>query len=98
MFAIVGEATPLTQKVISADRGAAGAPGDRRVIGRRGRRDRDAVPNEDRVIADQNLLDDESDDSLPFQNVERVSAASRSRARNAVRVSANLKNIARSSA
>ena len=39
---------------------------------RRPRGNGDAVTNRDRVVADENLLDEESDDPLPFQDVERL--------------------------
>src|SRR5579863_4258098 len=79
MFDNNGEITPLTQKVISRDRGTLGAArGRRHVFWRRGRSDRDAMPNDDCIVADEHLLDDETDDALPFQDVERVGRVTQS--------------------
>jgi hypothetical protein len=72
--------TPLTQKVISGSRAAFETPGGRRrAVGWGRRRERDAVPNDDRVVADQNVLDDESHDALPFRDIESVGGAAQSR-------------------
>ena len=43
---------------------------------RRGHRpDGDAMPDDDRVVADEDFLDDEAHDSLPLDDVKRVGGA-----------------------
>ena len=72
--------TPRTQKVISADWTSGDRMG-RRQAARRGwwRAGRDAVPDEDGVITDQNLLDDEAHDALTLEGVECISSAAQPR-------------------
>src|SRR6516162_11128101 len=75
-FASSGESTPLTQKVISGRGATFGAPRARRhAVRRRRRGNRDAMPDNDGVVADQDLLDDEAHDVLPFDDVKRISSA-----------------------
>ena len=50
--------------------GVAGRTGTR---WRRSRGNGNAVANHDRVVADENLLDEESHDPLPLRNFERLS-------------------------
>src|SRR5882757_10492377 len=74
-----GDITPLTQKVILRIWGTPGVPsGGWRAAGRGRCNDRNAVSNNEGVIADQNVLDDESHDSLPFHDIERVGRVSQS--------------------
>jgi RNA-directed DNA polymerase len=74
-----GTLTPLTQKVILRIWGTPGVPsGGWRAAGRGRCSDRNAVSNNEGVIADQNVLDDESHDSLPFHDIERVGRVSQS--------------------
>ena len=68
-----GPATPLTQKVILRTWATLLAPrGGWRAVGRGRRDDRNAVTNDEAVVADPNIFDDESYDALPFQDIEGV--------------------------
>src|SRR5438552_13402894 len=74
-----GDSTPLTQKVIWRIWGTPAVSGGGWCVTGRGRRnDWNAVSNNEAVIADQNVLDDESHDSLPFDDIERVGRVSQS--------------------
>src|SRR3989454_6901045 len=64
-----GSATPLTQKVILPVWRL------RSSVLVRTRRNRNAVTNSDRIVADQHLLNQESHDSLPFHDTKRFSRA-----------------------
>ena len=67
-----GVITPRTQKVTSVDSGILRT--DRRRIApvRRGRGNRDAVADHDRVIADEHVLDEQTHEALPFEDVQRI--------------------------
>src|SRR6266511_3743267 len=67
-----GVITPRTQKVTSVDSGILRS--DRRRIApvRRGRGNWDAVADHDRVIADEHLLDEQTHEALPFEDVQCV--------------------------
>ena len=98
-----GVITPRTQKVISAAVGTAGAPIGRRDAAGRGRWAADwdavpAVPDDDGVITYQNLLETMRRTMRCRSRMSSVSAALRSRVRNAVSVSASRMNMARSPA
>ncbi len=68
--------TPRTQKVTStAGRAGSAARSCRAAMRRRDRPDGDAMPDDDRVVADEDVLDDEAHDSLPLEDVERVGGA-----------------------
>src|ERR1019366_560542 len=58
----------------------AGGPARRRLapVSRRRGGDRDAVADNDGVVADQNLLDDEAYDSLALEDVKRIGGAAQS--------------------
>ena len=73
-----GDSAPFTQKVIFA---ILGYPrGSQRRVGRRRTQtvQRNAVSNDEGVIADQDVFDDEPHDSLPFHDIERVGRVSQS--------------------
>src|ERR1039457_5670930 len=79
MFESSGESTPLTQKVTLRVLDAFGATRGWRCAGGRGwRGERDAVADNDGVVADQNFLDDEAHDSLALEDVKRVGGAAQS--------------------
>jgi retron-type reverse transcriptase len=62
--------TPRTQKQTLSAWGDGGATGGRRAAQRRGRRtDGNAMPDDDSVVADEDVLDDEANDSLPLKDV-----------------------------
>src|SRR5712692_6292596 len=68
--------TPLTQKVTFGRLGAVGPPRSRRAATGRGRRrNRNAVSDDDMVLAYQNLLDDKTHDSLALHDVKRIGGA-----------------------
>jgi hypothetical protein len=68
-----GETTPRTQKQTSAIRRVMGPAGNWRAAVRRGRQsDRNAMPDDDRVVADEDVLDDQPHDSLALIDVKRV--------------------------
>jgi hypothetical protein len=78
-FASNGEITPLTQKVTLRVLDAFGATrGWRCAAGRGWHGERDAVADNDGVVADQNFLDDEAYDSLALEDVKRVGGAAQS--------------------
>ena len=65
--------TPRTQKQTSAIRRVMGPAGNWRAAVRRGRQsDRNAMPDDDRVVADEDVLDDQPHDSLALIDVKRV--------------------------
>src|SRR6266536_2249795 len=68
-----GVMTPRTQKVTSVVSEVIGATRRREAasVGR-SRWHGDAVADHDRVIADEHLLDDQSHEALPLENVERI--------------------------
>src|SRR6266581_4862755 len=68
-----GVITPRTQKVTSVVSEVIGATRRREAasVGR-SRWHGDAVADHDRVIADEHLLDDQSHEALPLENVERI--------------------------
>ncbi len=68
--------TPRTQKVTLIGRDAMGATGRWRAAIRRGcQTDRDAMPDQDRVVANEDVLDDEAHDSLALNDLKRVGGA-----------------------
>jgi len=75
-----GVITPRTQKVTLAGRTPFGsARRGRATAGRRRRCNRDAMPDDDRVLADQDFFDDEAHDALAFEDIEGVGGAVQSR-------------------
>src|SRR5208283_3350571 len=84
MFASTQEITPRTQKVTLAGCGAVGPARSRRGAIRRGatcrgrRGNRNAVSDDDVVIAYQNLLDNQTHDPLALHYVKRIGAAAQS--------------------
>src|SRR6266852_4929758 len=71
-----GVVTPRTQKVTLAGWGAVGPTRSRRAATGRGRRrNRNAVSDDDMVLAYQNLLDDKTHDSLALHDVKRIGGA-----------------------
>jgi hypothetical protein len=75
-----GVITPRTQKVMSAVSKVIRVSRGCRATSVRWRRWRgDAVTDNDRVIADQNLLDDQANDTLTFDYVKRIGGHSQSR-------------------
>src|SRR5712692_5731793 len=73
MFANSGEATPRTQKVTSVDAGIIGANRRRGTASVRWCRwNGNAVADHDRVIADEHLLDEQTHEALPLEDVQRV--------------------------
>jgi len=68
--------TPLTQKVTLAGWGAVGPTRSRwAATGRGRRRNRNAVSDDDVVIADQHLFNDETHDSLTLHDIKRIGGA-----------------------
>jgi RNA-directed DNA polymerase len=82
-----GVITPRTQKVTSTIREVVGGIRYRAAPVRRSRGDRNAVADDDRVIGDENLLDDQAHDALPLKNVERVGGHPQSPAKHRERLS-----------
>src|SRR5882757_2474726 len=75
MFAKIGLATPLTQKVTLA-----GWPTWRRTAVLWGARwDWDAVTNGDGVVPHQDVFDHEPDDSLALRDIKRLSSTAQAR-------------------
>src|SRR6516225_4476199 len=73
MLERMGEITPRTQKVISGGSGSVRPSRSRRVATGRGcRRNRNAVANNDIIVAYQDLLDDQTHDPLALDHVERI--------------------------
>src|SRR5713226_9723811 len=71
-----GVITPLTQKVTLASWGAVGPTRSRwAATGRGRRRNRNAVSDDDVVIADQHLFNDETHDSLTLHDIKRIGGA-----------------------
>ena len=71
-----GVATPLTQKVTLRVLERFGATRGWRCAGGRGwRGERDAVSDDDGVVADQNFLDDQAHDSLALKDIKRIGGA-----------------------
>ena len=75
-----GAVTPRTQKVTSRVRGVVGVVVRSAVVRwRRSRGHRNAVADHDRVVIDEDLLDDEAHDSLPLHDVERLGRRAQAR-------------------
>jgi len=68
-----GPLTPRTQKQTSTARGAMWPAGSWRTAARRGRQSgRDAMPDDDRGVANEDVLDNQAHDSLALQHVKRA--------------------------
>jgi retron-type reverse transcriptase len=68
--------TPRTQKETSTAWRAGSAAGScRAALRRRCRTDGDAMPDDDRVVADEDVLDDEAHDPLSLNDVKRIGGA-----------------------
>ena len=79
MFDNNGDTTSLTQKVILRVWAPFSSIRGRRGTLRRGwRGDRDAVADSDGVVADQDVLDDETHDSLALDDIKRVGGTAQS--------------------
>src|SRR6266852_3437713 len=78
-FIRIGLITPRTQKVTLAGWGAVGPTRRRWAATGRGRRhNRNAVPDDDVVVAYQNLLDDKTHDPLALHDFKRIGGAAQS--------------------
>ena len=75
-----GESTPRTQKVTSRVRGVVGVVVRPAIVRRRWPRGhRNAVADHDRVVVDEDFLDDEAHDSLPLHDVECLGRCAQAR-------------------
>ena len=70
MFDSSGEMTPWTQKITFAFRQPRWDGSRRLLVARWSSHDRDGMANDDRLVADQNLLHQQADDALPFEAVQ----------------------------
>ena len=71
-----GAVTPRTQKQTLTAWGAMRATGRwRATVRRRSQSDRNAMSDDDRVVANEDLLDYQAHDSLALQHVKRISGA-----------------------
>ena len=71
-----GSSTPRTQKVTFAGQPPFGSARRGRAAAGRGRRcNRDAMPDDDRVLTDQDFFDDQADDALAFEDIKGVGSA-----------------------
>ena len=74
-----GVIAPRTQKVtLTAWRAFGSARSGRAATGRGRRGNRNAMPNHDSVVADENVLDDQAHDALALDDVKRVGGAAQS--------------------